>query len=55
MARFSLPRTVAVQAMRPPAIVARTRLVPLSLMSAAGMTDEELRGCNATAYAAKFG
>jgi len=25
------------------------------LMSAAGMTDEELRGCNATAYAAKFG
>ena len=37
MARFSLPRTVAVQAMRPPAMVARTRLVPLSLMSAEGM------------------
>ena len=25
------------------------------LMSEAGMTDEELRGCNETAYAAKFG
>ena len=25
------------------------------LMSAIGMTDEELRGCNETAYAAKFG
>jgi adenosine deaminase len=25
------------------------------LMSAAGMTDDELRGCNETAYAAKFG
>src|SRR5437763_1336792 len=36
IARFSLPRTVAVQATRPPAIVARTLLVPLRVTSAAG-------------------